>query len=394
MIGTLTVPGDTGETDRATGDDAHLDLTGLPAGFVRAAAAGTDPTAEPAPGPADGAADGAVVDLSDAAERGSRRSRRRRAAPPSAALDVLDLARRGGVRVLEAAVPWRAVLPTGGGPVDAPAVARLDRWVDEVLAAGVTPWLVLHADDGALPDPVRAAGGWAARDTAQRFADHATAVHAAVADRVARWTTLHGAAGPTGVPGSLTAAHHRLLGHALALAGMRAQAPADHRFGITLDLCGVRPGRGVSTADAVLVDGLVVRWWLDALLRGGYPQDALAALEQAGEPVGVVAAGDLVLAARPPDRLGVRYPGDLVLGPAGEGAAALPAVPAVGPTGRHVTPDGLVALLVRIGREYPGAPPLVVSGAALDDAEGAVAAAARAGASVAGYVAGPLVAGG
>ena len=422
----VTVAGDAGERDRAADPVAHVDLSGLPDGFVWAAAAGVDPTAD--------ARSAQVVDVTTGAAAGRRSGRRRAAA--SVAAQVLGLARRGGVGVLEAVVPWRAVLPAGRGPVDAAAVGRLDRWVDAVLAAGVTPWLVVHTDDAALPDPVREAGGWAVRDTAFRLADHATAVHAAVADRVSTWTTLGAAAGPTGAPGSLAAAHHRLLGHALALAGMRAQAPADHRFGLTVDLAGVRPGAGVAAADAVLVDGLVVRWWLDAVLRGGYPADALAALEKAGErPDAIVADGDLALAARRPDRLGVRYPGDLVLAPAGpdgpavDAPGALPAVPAVvtavpgargTSAGRHVTPSGLAALLARVRRDHPGAPPLLVSvpaGYADDDAAvaaalvagpeepvaddarvehllahlGALAGAARDGAGVAGFVAGPLL---
>lgn len=427
MIRALAVAGDTGEHGRVADPVAPADLAGLPAGFVWAASCGVDPTADAAPG--------RVVDVTGGPAAAGRRSGRRRAAP-SAAAEVLGLARRGGVRVLEAAVPWRAVLPAGRGRVDAAAVGRVDRWVDEVLAAGATPWLVVHADDAALPDPVRDAGGWALRDTAFRLADHATAVHAALADRVSSWTTLDAAAGPTGAPGSLAAAHHRLLGHALALAGMRAQAPADHRFGLTLDLAGVRRVAGVMAADAVVVDGLVARWWLDAVLRGAYPADALTALEKAGErPDAVVADGDLALAARRPDRLGIRYPGDVVLAPAGPdgpaagGPGALPAVPAVvlaapgargTSAGRHVTPSGLTALLARVHRDHPGAPPLLVSAPAgyvdddaavaaalvggpeepvADDARvahllahlGALAAAARDGAGVAGFVAGPLL---
>ena len=56
------------------------------------------------------------------------------------------------------------------------------RLVDELLGAGILPWLTLYHWD--LPQAVEETGGWANRDTAYRFRDYAEGVYAVLGDRV------------------------------------------------------------------------------------------------------------------------------------------------------------------------------------------------------------------
>jgi beta-glucosidase len=323
-------------------------------------------------------------------------------------------------------------------------LAFYDRLVDDLLAAGLDPWVTLYHWD--LPVPLEEAGGWPGRDVVDRFTDYAVAVHAALGDRVSRWATFNEpwcsawlgygagihAPGVTDHARAARAAHHLLLAHGRAVAALRDQAPADHWLGIVLNLFPFRPAPYLSRAaeeavrrTALRMDGVQNRWWLDALLTGQYPQDVLDLLAPALD--GVVQDGDLAEIAQPIDFLGVNYYHDEVLVPADP-----PAPPDAGPYPQAgdvtaappglrrmsnawpVTPDGLRQTLLRVGEEYPGAPPLVVTenGSAyadpldeqgrpvLDDAMrvaylldhlDAVARAAREGADVRGYFAWSLM---
>ncbi len=130
---------------------------------------------------------------------------------------------------------WPRVQPGGRGPVNPAGLDFYRRLVDELLAAGIEPWVTLYHWD--LPQALEDAGGWPARDTADRFADYAALVHGALGDRVRNWTTLNepwcsaflGYASGAHAPGrqrrrrrACAAAHHLMLGHGLAVQAIRA----------------------------------------------------------------------------------------------------------------------------------------------------------------------------
>ena len=83
---------------------------------------------------------------------------------------------------------WSRVLPDGR-TVNQAGLDFYSRLVDELLGAGITPWLTLDHWD--LPQVLEDAGGWPERDTALRLVDYAAAVHDALGDRVHYWTTLN-----------------------------------------------------------------------------------------------------------------------------------------------------------------------------------------------------------
>jgi beta-glucosidase len=129
---------------------------------------------------------------------------------------------------------WARCMPDGVAPNPA-GLQFYSSLVDELLAAGITPWLTLYHWD--LPQALEDKGGWANRDTAERFADYAEVMHEVLGDRVRIWTTLNepwcsaflGYAAGVHAPGrtdpaaALAAAHHLLLGHGLAVQRLRAR---------------------------------------------------------------------------------------------------------------------------------------------------------------------------
>jgi beta-glucosidase len=301
------------------------------------------------------------------------------------------LLRELGVDAYRFSISWPRVQPGGRGAVSAQGLAFYDRLVDALLGAGIDPWITQYHWD--LPAELQDDGGWAERDVVDRFVDYAVTVHAALGDRVRHWATLNepwcsawlGYGNGVHAPGiadhrqAARAAHHLLLAHGRATAAMRAQAPSDHQLGIVLNVFPVRPDestsvhlRGPLEDIAWRIDGVQNRWFLDALFTGGYPPDTLDLLAPYLD--GVIGGDDLLEISQPLDFLGINYYHDALIVPAypptsddrgpypGAGTVR-PADPAPGATsmGWPVTPDGLRRMLLRIGAEYPAAPPLVIT---------------------------------
>jgi beta-glucosidase len=228
---------------------------------------------------------------------------------------------------------WPRICPDGG-EVNKVGLDFYSRLTDELLAAGITPFLTLYHWD--LPQALEDAGGWTNRDTAYRFLDYAMTVYDALGDRVNHWTTHnepwcsafmgytnggHAPGRQEGVAG-VVAAHHLLLGHGLFVDEFRRRGGAtehEQTVGITLNLTVADPFDPTRAADvdaARRIDGFQNRLFLDPLLRGTYADDL------AGDTEGMlfdgkrwqdyVRDGDLELISRPIDFLGVNfYHGDV-----------------------------------------------------------------------------------
>jgi beta-glucosidase len=297
-----------------------------------------------------------------------------------------------GVDTYRFSVAWPRVQPGGRGPVNPAGLGFYDRLVDELLAAGIDPWVTLYHWD--LPQELEDAGGWPARDTAYRFADYAMMVFDKLSDRVDTFTTLNEpwcsawlgyyvgvhAPGRRDFDAAISAVHHLLLGHGLATQRMRAASIRRHRLGITLNMGTADPATDApADRDAARrADGMGLRIYLDPLRYGRYPADMVEDLAARGSAF-PVRDGDLEIISTPFDVLGVNfYFGQDFAGTDEQGnthdAQGLPVVRQVLPdTPRTamdwpITPDRFTQLLVRLHREYPGLPIVITeNGAAFDD---------------------------
>jgi beta-glucosidase len=302
---------------------------------------------------------------------------------------------------------WPRIFPDGR-TLNQAGLDFYSRLVDELLGAGITPWLTLYHWD--LPQALEEAGGWPERDTALRLVDYAGAVHDALGDRVHYWTTLNepwcsaflGYAAGVHAPGrtepvaALRAAHHLLLGHGLVTQELRRRDPGLS-LGLTLNFTDTHPLDPASERDrdaARRIDGLANRFFVEPVTLGAYPADVLADLDGLW-PADLVQDGDLEVISTPIDVLGVNYYATQVVTagcpPERAGVAAeqarrhdLPS-PSVGSEhvaavrrgipvsdmGWEISADGLSDLLLRLHKDYTG--PLGVrlvvteNGAAADD---------------------------
>jgi len=305
------------------------------------------------------------------------------------------LMKRLGLRMYRFSVAWPRILPDGRGPVNERGLDFYRRLVDELLANDIEPNLSLYHWD--LPQVLQDAGGWPGRDIVGRFTEYAEAVYRALHDRVAWWSTINEpwcvtllshAAGKH-APGdkdpvrAIRSIHHVLLAHGEATAAMRAMDPTP-RLGIVLNLAPVRAAPG-QTGEVIergvrLVDGYRNRVWMDPLFHGRYPADMLEVADAfGGFPV---EPGDLTTIATPFDWLGINYYNDTILAAGGgkiagrdgvhPGADFVHEEPPPGPRtdmGWPLTPSGFRDLLTTVRRDWPMAPPMIITenGVAYDD---------------------------
>lgn len=233
-----------------------------------------------------------------------------------------------GMRNYRFSISWPRVLPAGTGAVNGRGLDFYDQLVDELLAAGITPWATLFHWD--FPHELLLRGGWLERESADWFADYAQVIAERLSDRVRHWMTLNepqcfigfGHATGTNAPGlklsaaeCLRAGHHVLLAHGKAVQVLRAAAqgcmigwapvgvvslPAEET---QADIDAARRAMfSVSGGDATSM-GMPPNlwsntWWGDPVVFGAYPED------------GILAAGDAMPEILPGDMETIRQPID------------------------------------------------------------------------------------
>ena len=282
-----------------------------------------------------------------------------------------------GVNAYRFSLAWPRVQPLGAGGWNEKGFEFYDRLIDGLLERDIAPFLTLYHWD--LPQALQESGGWVNRDTVGRFADYAAEVARRFGGRAASIAThnepwvvaILGHEAGVFAPGlkdqksALQVAHHLLLSHGVALQALRAQR-CTAPLGIVLNQAPIHAATDApqDLAKARLDDGLTIRWYMDALLRGCYPQDVLAFL---GEDAPRISPGDMDAIRQPLDFLGINY---YTRNLSGTGVPLDPVN-----SGRELTdmgwevyPGGLTELLLRLQAEYR-LPPLYITenGAAYRD---------------------------
>lgn len=280
-----------------------------------------------------------------------------------------------GVDRYRFSISWVRVQPDGRGPAEARGLAYYDRAVDGLLDAGIVPFPTLYHWD--LPSSLEADGGWLERDTAQRFADYADIVGAALGDRVKNWytinepvsTSLQGYAVGELAPGrrllfdSLPTVHHQLLAHGRASAALRGHGAAA--VGIVNNHTWVQPASDSETDQtaAHVYDLIHNRLFADPVLIGAYPDLASLGVEMPVED------GDMELISTASEFYGVNFYNPTTIEAASEGSpvpfAQVP-TPGIAHTGFGelwgIQPRALTAFLTDAARRYGDRLPPVIIG--------------------------------
>ncbi|MDQ4004402.1 MAG: GH1 family beta-glucosidase [Actinomycetota bacterium] len=303
----------------------------------------------------------------------------------------LDIMVSLGVRGYRFSVAWPRIQPEGSGPTNQKGFDFYKRLVEGLWERGIVPMLTLYHWD--LPQALEDRGGWTSRETSERFAEYAGILYRELADVVPFWITLNEpwvsawlgyglgvhAPGHKDTAKALSATHHLLLGHGLALERMRSLRHEDNQLGITLNLSPVRASkdRAADREAACRVDGQANRLYLDPLFHGGYPEDVLDHYSSRSN-FSFVQDGDLEAISAPLDFLGVNYyrrqtvrydeAGTDTVFSSVRARVVIPHAAERTAMGWPVEADGLLELLLRLDREYTKLPLYITeNGAAFHD---------------------------
>jgi beta-glucosidase len=205
----------------------------------------------------------------------------------------VQLMRELGLGAYRFSIRWPRILPDGTGHVNAPGLDFYDELLDDLLAAGIEPFVTLYHWD--LPAALQRRGGWSNPDVAAWFADYVAVVTKRLGDRVRHWITLNepfvvaeqghlvGAHAPgiRNIYATGHAIHHQLRAHASAWHVLKSSYP-DSQVGLALHNAAVYPA-SEAPAD-VEATARADAWhnyplFLEPLMKGRYPapiEDRLA----------------------------------------------------------------------------------------------------------------------
>jgi len=279
-----------------------------------------------------------------------------------------DLLGRLGVDAYRFSISWPRWFPSGAGTPNRAGRDFYERLVDALLARGIEPWVCLHHWD--LPQALQDRGGWASRDTVERFGDFAAAVAGALGDRVRRIAMMNEpntlaalghmlgvqAPGISDLARFLAATHHLNVATGIGIDRAR-DARAGLALGTIVNLQPVRPHRELEedARAAALLDAVWNGNHLEPLATGRYPALTEAMLEP------VLRDGDAGQVAGRLDWLGVNHYTELRVAADPASLVGIRLVPGDGGVdttdmGWVVVPEALHESLSRAAAALPGVP--------------------------------------
>lgn len=289
-------------------------------------------------------------------------------------LKDLALLKQLGANSYRFSLDWSRIIPDGTGAVNEKALAHYDQLIDDVLAAGLEPFVTIYHFD--YPVVLMQKGGWGNPAMVDWYINYASIVMKRFGKKVKHFITfnepyiefflvenmLHEQESKHISPkeyymSQIQKAHRQLIANAKAIELYRS-LQLKGQIGIVLN---VNPGAAwnannaadVKTANFqdILINGL----FLDPLYKGKYPQMAMDSLEKYN-PSFQPSANDLTfIAQNKPDFLGINFYAPAVV--KGEDSAMSlkwldnnpDAIKSnVGP----VMPEYLYKMLIRLKKEY------------------------------------------
>lgn len=233
-----------------------------------------------------------------------------------------------GLKAYRFSISWSRVLPEGRGKVNPLGIKFYSDLVDELLAAGIEPYITLFHWD--LPQALQDIGGWSNPEMPEIFAEYVKDVVEALSDRVTYWMTLNepqchiiighidGECAPklrvTDREGFYLI-HSILKAHGRAVQTIRKYAVKTPQIGIAPNPSAYYPATD-HKEDVAAAQKKVFQisdrnfwctpWWLDPIILGKYPEDGIQVF---GEdfPIEMIKSGDMELISQPIDFLGCNF---------------------------------------------------------------------------------------
>jgi len=280
----------------------------------------------------------------------------------------LDLLAGLGVDVYRFSTSWARVLPDGTGQANAEGLDFYDRLVDGLLARGIKPAATLYHWE--LPQALADRGGWRNGDMPDWFAGFTETVMSRIGDRVwsaapinepwcVGWLShFEGAHAPglRDIRATARAMHHVLVSHGRAIEVMRGLGMGNLGGVFNMEWSNPADESPGAARAAATHDAYYNRFFLEAIFKGTYPDEALEGLAP-HLPQGW--QDDFATIGQPLDWLGINYYTRKTLTAT---TGAWPALDEVeGPLpktqmGWEIFPEGLYRFLHRVAALAPGLP--------------------------------------
>jgi 6-phospho-beta-glucosidase len=217
-------------------------------------------------------------------------------------------------------ISWSRLFPTGKGKVNSKAVEFYNNVINEMVEAGVEPFVNLYHFD--MPMAMQNIGGWENREVVDAYVEYATTCFQLFGDRVKKWFTHNEPIVP--VEGgylydfhypnevnfrkAVQVGYHTILSSAMAIQAYK-ELKQDGKIGIILNLTPSYP-RSQHPADvkaSEIADAFFNRSFLDPSVKGEFPAELVAILKEEGY-MPVMEEGDLdLIKSNTVDLLGVNY---------------------------------------------------------------------------------------
>ncbi|MEO7359947.1 MAG: family 1 glycosylhydrolase, partial [Gemmatimonadaceae bacterium] len=188
-------------------------------------------------------------------------------------------------------IAWPRIQPTGRGAINRAGLGFYERLVDGLLEAGIRPFPTLYHWD--LPQALEDSGGWASRDTADRFADYTSHMLQALGDRVQQWSLFNEpfifssrgyllgryAPGRRSMRDFLRAVHVITMAHVEGFHAAKSARPGS-KIGAVFALAPCEPATpsGVDRIATEYADAVFNRLFLGPLMTGNYPEAFLKSI--------------------------------------------------------------------------------------------------------------------
>jgi beta-glucosidase len=277
-----------------------------------------------------------------------------------------------GLHAYRLSISWPRVLPSGRGKINEAGLSFYDRLVDELLGAGIAPWITLFHWD--FPHDLYCKGGWLNRDSADWFAEYTSVIVDRLSDRVSHWMTLnepqcfiglgmeygiHAPGDRLGRKEVLRAAHHVLLSHGRAVEVIRSAGKTQSIIGWAPVVVSAFPETPTeknieATRKAMFSHDTCFdlnndrkisvwsnTWWGDPVVFGKYPEDSWEAF---GSDVPEILSGDMEIISQPIDFYGANIYCGVQVRQGDNGKPEMPPYPTGTPLTAFrwpVTPDAL-----------------------------------------------------
>ncbi|MEO6542043.1 MAG: family 1 glycosylhydrolase [Ferruginibacter sp.] len=304
-------------------------------------------------------------------------------------LKDIALMKQLGVNTYRFSISWTRIFPTGTGEVNQKGIDHYNLFIDDLLANGIEPMVTLFHWD--LPQALQEQGGWLNPKSVQWFEDYANIIFNSFGKKVKKYITFNEpyidnflltpiiknviekkknpvARSPEQLAERATATHHLLLANAVVTRDYH-QKNLGGSIGITLSLSPTIPLHVESPEDmkaATIMDGMLNRWFLDALYKGKYPDDILAIYQQYNKDLKPTAEDYKLFADNKPDFLGINYYAPVYSSankylPFGVTSLLESANPdSVQMYNGPVRPEYLYKLLMRLKKDY-NSPPMIIT---------------------------------